>query len=49
MEIARKLVDDTEQTSGKRKLLNVKREQNPLITKVTDRAKSSNFRLFLRL
>ena len=27
--IARKLVDDTEQISGKTKLLGVKREQNP--------------------
>ena len=27
--IAGKLVDDTEQVSGKRKLLNVKRKQNP--------------------
>ena len=43
--IAGKLVDDTEQVSGKRKLLCVKREQNP-ITKVSKRMKSSNFRLF---
>ena len=29
MKIAGKLVDDAEQVSGKRKLLGVKREQNP--------------------
>ena len=48
MKIAGKLVDATEQVSGKKKLLGVKREQT-LITKVTERTKSSNFRLFLRL
>ena len=47
--IAGKLLDDTEQVSGKTKLLGVKREQNPPITKVTERTKSSNFRLYLRL
>ena len=46
--IAGKLVDDTEQISGKTKLLGVKREQNPLITKVIKRTKSSNFGLYLR-
>ena len=33
MKIAGKLVDDTEQVSGKTKLLGVKREQNPDIFK----------------
>ena len=47
--IAGKLLDDTEQVSGKTKLLGVKHEQNPPITKVTERTKSSNFRLYLRL
>ena len=47
--IAGKLVDDTEQILGETKLLGVKREQNPPTTKVTEKAKSSNFRFYLRL
>ena len=43
-----KLVDDTEQVSDKTKLLGVKHEQNH-ITEVTERTKSSNFELYLRL
>ena len=49
--MAGKLVDDTEQISGKTKLLGVKREQppSPKKVKLTKRTNSSNFRLFLRL
>ena len=46
--IAGKLVDDTEQIPGKTKLLGVKREQKPPITKAIKRTKSSNFGLYLR-
>ena len=47
--IAGKLVDDTERVSGKTKLLGVKREQPPPLTKVTERTKSSSFGLFTLL
>ena len=51
MKIAGKLVDDTEQVSGKTKLLGVKRELTPPppLTEVTEKKQTSNFRLFLRL
>ena len=48
MKSAERLDDNSKQISGKTKLLGVKRDQPPShITKVTERTKSSIFRLFL--
>ena len=44
--IAGQLFDDTQQVSGKTKLLDGKRKQSP-ITEVNERTKSSNFRLLV--
>ena len=47
--MAGKLDDDTEQVLGERKLLGVQTREKPLITKVNEKTKSSNFRLVFTL
>ena len=46
--IAGKLVDDTEQISGKTKTVGCQMRAKPPVTKVAERTKSSNFGLCLR-
>ena len=46
--IAEKLVDDTEQVSGKNKTVGCQTRTKPPITNVTKRTKSSNFGFYLR-